>query len=59
MLALAQGNQKKSGVHNAEFLKGTMEEIPLPEKSADMILSNWVICACPPGCFDLPRRNSS
>jgi arsenite methyltransferase len=43
MLALARENQKKAGVQNAEFLKGTIEEIPLPENSVDVIISNCVI----------------
>lgn len=43
MLALARENQKKAGVENAEFLQGTMENIPLPESSVDVIISNCVI----------------
>ena len=43
MLALARENQKKAGVANVEFLKGTMEEIPLPDRSVDVIISNCVI----------------
>ena len=43
MLALALENQKKAGVQNVEFLKGTIEEIPLPEKTVDVIISNCVI----------------
>jgi arsenite methyltransferase len=43
MLALAQENQKKSGVSNVEFLRGTIENIPLPENSVDVIISNCVI----------------
>ncbi len=43
MLALARENQKKAGVANAEFLKGEMENIPLPEGSVDVIISNCVI----------------
>jgi len=43
MLALARENQKKAGVDNAEFLKGEMEKIPLPENSVDVIISNCVI----------------
>ena len=43
MLALARENQAKAGVTNAEFLKGTMEEIPLPDDSVDVIISNCVI----------------
>lgn len=43
MLALARENQKKAGVQNVEFLKGTIESIPLPENSVDVIISNCVI----------------
>jgi arsenite methyltransferase len=43
MLALARENQKKAGVKNVEFLKGTIENIPLPENSVDVIISNCVI----------------
>ena len=43
MLALARQNQRNSGIHNAEFLKGEMESIPLPDNSVDVIISNCVI----------------
>ncbi len=43
MLALARENQRKAGVENVEFLKGTIEEIPLPDNSVDVIISNCVI----------------
>jgi arsenite methyltransferase len=43
MLALARENQRKSGVTNAEFLKGDIENIPLPDHSVDVIISNCVI----------------
>ncbi len=43
MLALARENQKKAGVENAEFLKGEIENIPLPDGSVDVIISNCVI----------------
>ncbi len=43
MLALARGNQRKAGVENAEFLKGEIENIPLPDNSVDVIISNCVI----------------
>lgn len=43
MLALARANQRKAGVENVEFLKGDMEEIPLPENSVDVVISNCVI----------------
>lgn len=43
MLSLARENQKKAGVDNVEFLKGEIENIPLPENSVDVIISNCVI----------------
>ena len=43
MLALARENQKKAGVANVEFLKGEIENIPLPDNSVDVIISNCVI----------------
>jgi ubiquinone/menaquinone biosynthesis C-methylase UbiE len=43
MLELARQNQAKAGVVNAEFLKGSIEEIPLPDGSVDVIISNCVI----------------
>ncbi len=43
MLALARENQRKAGVTNVEFLKGEMEEIPLPDSSVDVVISNCVI----------------
>ena len=43
MLALARENQRKAGVTNVEFLKGTIEAIPLPDRSVDVIISNCVI----------------
>lgn len=43
MLALARENQMKAGVENVEFLKGEIENIPLPDNSVDVIISNCVI----------------
>jgi len=43
MLALARENQQKSGLTNVEFLKGEIENIPLPDNSVDVIISNCVI----------------
>ncbi len=43
MLALARRNQQKAGVANVEFLKGEIENIPLPDNSVDVIISNCVI----------------
>lgn len=43
MLAVARSNQARSGVENAEFLKGHIEDIPLPDDSIDVIISNCVI----------------
>ena len=43
MLALARENQRKAGVGNVEFLKGEIENIPLPDNSVDVIISNCAI----------------
>jgi arsenite methyltransferase len=43
MLDLARRNQREAGVDNVEFLKGTIEEVPLPDDSVDVIISNCVI----------------
>jgi arsenite methyltransferase len=47
MLALAKENQRKAGATNVEFLKGTIEAIPLPDNSVDVIISNCVINLSP------------
>ena len=43
MLELARANQREAGVENVEFVKGTIEEVPLPDDSIDVIISNCVI----------------
>jgi ubiquinone/menaquinone biosynthesis C-methylase UbiE len=43
MLELARENQRRAGVENVEFLKGEIEAVPLPESTADVIISNCVI----------------
>jgi ubiquinone/menaquinone biosynthesis C-methylase UbiE len=43
MLALARSNAAKAGATNVEFLKGTIEDIPLPHGSVDVVISNCVI----------------
>ncbi len=43
MLELARRNQREAGVANTEFLKGTIEDVPLPDASVDVIISNCVI----------------
>jgi SAM-dependent methyltransferase len=43
MLSLARENQQKSGLMNVTFLKGEIEQIPLPNASVDVIISNCVI----------------
>ena len=43
MLALANENKRKAGAKNVEFLKGEIEQIPLPDASVDVIISNCVI----------------
>ncbi len=51
MLELARENQRKAGATNVEFLKGDMEQVPLPDQSVDVIISNCVINLSP----DKPR----
>jgi arsenite methyltransferase len=43
MLALAQQNARAAGISNAHFLKGMIEQIPLPAESVDVVISNCVI----------------
>ncbi len=43
MLALARENQRQAGIDNVEFLKGDIEQIPLPDATVDVIISNCVI----------------
>jgi arsenite methyltransferase len=43
MLALANENKRKSGITNVEFLRGEIENIPLPENFVDVVISNCVI----------------
>jgi SAM-dependent methyltransferase len=47
MLALAHKNQKEAGVENVEFLKGELEDIPLPDEHVDVVISNCVINLSP------------
>jgi ubiquinone/menaquinone biosynthesis C-methylase UbiE len=43
MLALGEANRERAGVDNATFLKGTIENVPLPDASVDVVISNCVI----------------
>jgi ubiquinone/menaquinone biosynthesis C-methylase UbiE len=43
MLALANHNKAKAGATNVEFLQGTIEDVPLPDASVDVVISNCVI----------------
>jgi SAM-dependent methyltransferase len=43
MLELARANQQRAGVTNAEFLEGRIEDVPLPDRSVDVVVSNCVI----------------
>jgi arsenite methyltransferase len=43
MLALARANAAKAGVTNVEFVKGTIENVPLPDGAVDVVISNCVI----------------
>ena len=59
MLELARANARDAGVDNVDFVKGTIEELPLADASVDVVISNCVInlsarrsrsCGKPPGC---------
>jgi ubiquinone/menaquinone biosynthesis C-methylase UbiE len=43
MLTLAERNRAEAGIDNAHFIKGTIEDIPLPDASVDVVISNCVI----------------
>jgi arsenite methyltransferase len=43
MLDIARSNQRQAGVENVEFFKGTIENVPLPDDSVDVVISNCVI----------------
>ena len=47
MVELARRNQREAGVENVEFRKGTIEDVPLPDESVDVIISNCVINLSP------------
>jgi SAM-dependent methyltransferase len=47
MLSLARQNQAKLGLTNVEFVQGEIEDMPLPESSVDVIISNCVVCLSP------------
>jgi arsenite methyltransferase len=47
MLQLARRNQAEAGVENASFVKGTIEDVPLPDASVDVVISNCVINLSP------------
>jgi SAM-dependent methyltransferase len=58
MLALAVANREKAGARNVEFLKGYIEDVPLPDESVDVVISNCVINLSPdkPRVFDEMQR---
>ena len=47
MLTLARANQARLGIDNVEFVKGEMENMPLPDASVDVVISNCVVCLSP------------
>ena len=47
MVALAKENQREAGIENVEWLKGAIEQIPLPDASVDVVISNCVIDLSP------------
>ena len=58
MLQLARANKREAGVENVEFLKGTIEDVPLPDDSVDVVISNCVInlSADKPAVFEEAAR---
>ena len=47
MLELARANKTKLGIENVEFVQGEMENMPIPDSSVDVIISNCVVCLSP------------
>src|SRR5574338_220928 len=47
MLELARRNQAEAGIENATFVKGTIEDVPLPDAAVDVVISNCVINLSP------------
>ncbi len=47
MLALANSNRDRMGLNNVEFIQGHLEDIPLPDASVNVVISNCVICLSP------------
>ena len=47
MLALANSNRDRMGMSNVEFIEGHLEDIPLPDSTVDVVISNCVICLSP------------
>ena len=47
MLALANANRDRMGLSNVQFVAGHLEDIPLPDRSIDVVISNCVICLSP------------
>ena len=59
MLDLARANAAEAGVENVEFLKGHIEDIPLPDASVDVVISNCVINLSADKRVVLPRPPAS
>ena len=59
MLALARANAAAAGVHNVELLRGYLEELPLPDASVDVVISNCVSTSPPTrrSCCARPRAS--
>ena len=47
MLELARANKTKLGIENVDFVQGEMENMPIPDSSVDVIISNCVVCLSP------------
>lgn len=47
MLELARRNQAEAGIENAQFIQGTIEDVPLPDDAVDVVISNCVVNLSP------------
>jgi arsenite methyltransferase len=59
MLDLARANAAEAGVENVEFVKGYIEDIPLPDASVDVVISNCVINLAGEGPGSIPSSSTS
>ena len=59
MLDLARANAAKAGATNVEFVKGTIEDVPLPDAAVDVVISNCVSTCRPTSPRSSPRCSGS